>query len=268
MAQMKEFLVGTEIECIVNSNEFPHFKIGSYHRGSRNIGMTGWKSESDGSLSTYSSGFSNPMSCEQVMEAANSKNMFFKRIASFKKFFSKNGTKKFNEVLCINSSCGNHIHLSIKDFTFSKKMIPVMYDAIRDYFFDKIKTSTLLSQDTKDSILHHYFRSYAKKFSMRQLEGGDRRTEFNFSSERDGKGIEWRSLNLNKVKSWGEFDEMFRIIWDCIERIIELAKKHEHEIVYSKSENRIGKELNIPAPKLKRIFEAITHTPVKAGGGI
>ena len=43
-----------------------------------------------------------------------------------------------------------------------------------------------------------------------------RHTEFNYRSELDNKGFEWRSFNLMGVKTWEEFKILMGIGFECI----------------------------------------------------
>jgi hypothetical protein len=59
----------------------------------------------------------------------------------FKKFISKNGQYKLNEVLVFNNSTGTHVHFSIKDFRFQDKVYYMQFPKVRKYFLDRIKKS-------------------------------------------------------------------------------------------------------------------------------
>jgi len=59
----------------------------------------------------------------------------------------------------------------------------------------------------------------ASKLTKREysLNSYNRTKEFNAQSERNNQGFEWRSFNLNGVKNWDEFKEMFKIGFECLD---------------------------------------------------
>jgi hypothetical protein len=70
--------------------------------------------------------------------------------------------------------------------------------------------------------------------------------EFNFCSERDKRGLEWRSFNIRGIKTWAEFEEMFKIARETITFFLEIKKLEEskrlrvakEQIVHDMSEVR------------------------------
>ena len=102
-----------------------------------------------------------------------------------------------------------------------------VFQKTRDYFFKEIDKSKTLSDETKTNVKSQYFRGFSKKLDEQQFKSkSERSLEFNFRSEDNNKGIEWRSFNLHRVKTWEEFDEMFKIMWKCLEKLYNVSSKY------------------------------------------
>lgn len=225
---MINFKIGIEVECIINKDIMKNLKIGMYHRGAINPGLVGWKIERDGSLFKVND-FINCYEAEVVSNVIKTKTDYDKKVNAFKKFFSKNGRQELNQVLSFNRSCGNHVHFEIEGFKFSEKVYKKIFPMYREKLFDLLKASNIQS---KQEIIDHYDRDYAKKFTERDIKEYNRRCEFNFSSELEGKGLELRGINLKGIKTWLEFKEMFNIIYQSLEYFQDIATKYSVNIDY------------------------------------
>lgn len=234
--------IGVEIECVYNG-KIHSITAGAY-QGNRDAddmtekthipGMPGWESQRDGSLYTsYNlsrfatgqdkswSGWKAPI--EIISKVYTSKKKFVEGLLVFKKFMSKDGRYELNEVLEFNDSMGSHIHFSIDGFTFEKKTIFSIYPRVREYFFKKIKESNIKS---KAQILEHYGRYYSRQITKDTWKES-RYSEFNFESERQNRGLEWRSPNLLNITTWAEFFEFWAIAFDTCEFLGKCARKWE-----------------------------------------
>jgi hypothetical protein len=54
----------------------------------------------------------------------------------------------------------------------------------------------------------------------------DRHKEFNFDSEINLKGFEWRSPNMTGIKTWSEFEEYINILYGCVFFLCKKALKY------------------------------------------
>lgn len=177
-----------------------------------------WESASDGSLNGNGV-FDDEITREYRSILLKNKTDFFNSIKEFKKF-CKGDKLKLNEVIHFNQTCGCHIHIGFKDNRrFYKLASYEVLKKFRELFFKKVNESKNLSDITKKNIIKHYYRYYSRKLEKREYNKPNtpRRVEFNIQSEKNGKGLEWRSFNLNDVKSWDEFDTLFKICFECLE---------------------------------------------------
>lgn len=250
--------VGVEIECIYNKDKMPNLTIGHYRDPRPTRGLAGWKLSHDGSVhpNWIEEEYTKTGTVEFISSIAMGKKMFFNYLNDFKKFVSKNGEYELKEVMTFNNTCGCHVHFSIKNFTFQNKVWYMQFPKVRKFHFDKIKASEIKS---KNDIIIHYQRSFAKKFQRCHMDTRkERRVEFNFHSEDEGAGLELRGVNLRGITTWKEFDEMFEIIWDTLEYLYTQATKWNCNQFYVKTgkqvlsnvpllvqEGNIKKEINI-----------------------
>ena len=199
--------LGVEIECCFNSD------LIDLERGNKGS----WNIVSDGSLRN-SNKFDNENCLEFVSGIMRSKKTFIKALEEFKSFF---GGYPLDEVLDFNTSAGNHFHIGLnQNKKFHDKLSFEFFEELRELFFKSIKDSDKLSEETKEKILNQYFRDYAKqikKLTWEKREQQGRYNEFNTTSENEGRGIEWRSINLCGVNSWREFMAVFEIVYNCAE---------------------------------------------------
>lgn len=217
-----EIKIGIEIECVLNS-KIHHIEKGDYHEGYSIDGLPRWKAEGDSSLSSYDEfdGWENRV--EFISDVSYGKKQFIDSLRKFKKFFSKNGKYKLYEVLDFNASCGSHVHLSIDNFYFDRKVIFAVFPKARKYFFNKVRKSKI---ESKEDILKQYNRSYSREINEDNWKNRDRQTEFNFCSEHEGKGFEWRSINMLNIKTWKEFFEFWKIVYKSIEYLIKISTNY------------------------------------------
>jgi len=236
---------GIEIEAVLNRGEHPQLKIGEYHNGIKLNKY--WKTERDGSLHERRE-FNLNLCCEFVSIKLKGKRGFKVAIDNFIKTISKNNLLELKDVLVFNNSCGCHLHLGLDDNKAISKLIDfrILRD-VRKLFFKKI-TESDISEEIKDKIKNHYFRSYAKKLTPLSYirRRTPRHSEFNIVSESEGKGLEWRSFNLNGVESWKDFKTILNIGFDCL---YYLYKKRVCGYSLRKESLRINKS------ELKQIIE-------------
>lgn len=242
---MKNIITGMELECIVNTSKRSVIKE-RYGKLALNKGLVGWRVTSDSSVrSTHENvrwKSDTVNSFEFVSQKIAGKKQFQNVMNSFKKFISHDGKYELNEVVSFNSTCGAHVHISIKNFKFKDKTFYLNYPKVRKYFFEKVKASTVIS---KEHILNHYFRGYAKRFQKNYMKGNVRSSEFNFISESEGTGLEWRSVNLLNIKTWKEFDEMVMLVWDCLEYLYEQCTSWKTNLVITRTDEMIKKTLPV-----------------------
>ncbi len=206
---------GIEIECVVNRDKLSRVN-------SRRFIPKGWKWTSDGSLRSMGE-FNDYELVEFISDVSIGRGRFIKRLEDFKRFIiSRSGTTDLSKVLVFNRSCGNHFHIGLTD---NKKIgtfisFPLITKFRKD-FFNKLKKLNI-KEETKQSIINQYFRSYAQKSTKTNFLKY-RRTryyEFNRLSEDVGKGLEWRSFNLCGVDNWGDFMEVMLLGYDCFQKLV------------------------------------------------
>jgi len=185
-------------------------------------------SKSDGSLNVTAENykiFNEPYTTEIITKIFTDKKAFLKAIDKFIKRFSNNGKYELNEVFDFNKSCGCHIHISFdkkNNGYFSKNAHFTLLKDIREYYFNKVKNSDTKS---KDEILMHYYRGYAKKTTAKNMLDGVRYKEFNFCSDNEGTGLEMRGTNILNVKTWKEFKEQMTILFETAEYVESVFRK-------------------------------------------
>lgn len=208
--------IGLEIEAVYNS-QLLNLNVGSYHEGIQKGKY--WKLENDGSIKTYLNN-KNWASWSKTIECVSlkldTKEKVKEAIEEFYSIFSNNGKHELNNVLDFNSSVGFHIHLSIfkgkKEFKFRDFIDIQVFKRLRRRLFKELKTSTLKS---KNEIIKHYFRGFAKKTRFDENNNFrlrcDKYQEFNFYSEDCKKGFEWRSPNFLNISTWEEFNFLINL---------------------------------------------------------
>ena len=268
---------GVEIETII----YPKgtINVGDYHEGQKFTKY--WNCERDSSIFTnednessneydYSDNSEDALCCEFVSIKLNGimglKNALKDWETNLKKL---TGTDKLNKAIFFNSSCGCHVHIrEVSSKAFFKKMPIDNYLKVRKRFFKLIKASNI---DSKEDILEHYFRGYAKevlkpnskykdKYADNRnyslfYESGDRGQEFNINSERNLRGLEWRSLNMKDIDTWEEFNEYWDIVIDCLKYLIKLKEKYTINDTLNLS-TKVDKSLN------KGVYEKIDNLEI------
>lgn len=213
---MKNFKIGLEIESALNGN-FHNIRVGSAANK-----LKYWNTKYDGSLRN-SNKFPISNLVEFVSIPLKTEKTYYLALKQFKTYITKK-EKYLNNVIDFNSSCGCHVHFSFKDFNFADNVYYTIFIKIRKFFFDKIKLSNISS---KEEILKHYFRGYSKRFQKSHIQNPTKYREFNFYSERQGRGLEWRSPNMLNIKTWAEFDEFFKILYESIEFAYNICRKYQ-----------------------------------------
>ncbi|MBW1666986.1 MAG: amidoligase family protein [Deltaproteobacteria bacterium] len=220
---MSEMNIGIEIEAVLNKR-LNNIRKGSYHQGVPVKGLKGWTAEHDGSLDDYREYGEDSMCIEFVSPIFKSRQELFGGLRSFREFLSNRGKYELFQVLSFNKTCGSHVHFSIPGFSFTEKAIFEIYPKVRNQFISRIRASNI---QAKDDIIAHYRRQYAQELTKDLWRIRYRSVEFNLSSE-ESKGLEWRSLNLLNVKTWQEFLEFWKIVYDCLEYLFQMSRKYEH----------------------------------------
>ena len=218
--------VGIEIEAICNCNEIP-IERGGYHDGIPIEGAPLWRTESDSSIN-YAYGNHEFDSwgacCEFVTKTLRLKSSYMSAVKQFKDVFSKQGTLELDKVLVFNTSCGTHITMS-GNFMAIKVLPWSILKRLREKFHKEIRESSIGS---KDDILAHYYRSFARKSdNMFRNHTGNKNYEFNASKEHRGRGLEWRGVNMLGIRTWAEYDEFFKIIWRCVDYFAQSLNEYQ-----------------------------------------
>jgi len=216
-------VLGLEIEAVVNRNKLKDLRIEGYHSHSSYSYGDLWKIETDSSLHEDNE-FSNGAPMEFISKKLVGKRKFKKALDVFKIEICK--SIPLSKVLAFNSSCGAHVHFSVPG-KVSPRAHFRLFEKLRKSFLTKIKNSQVLPNKTKEEIKKQYFRSYSTKLNKIDfLRRSKRKCEFNFTSEESNKGMEWRSINLKGVKTWEELEEVYDIVYSCINKFSTLIQKY------------------------------------------
>jgi hypothetical protein len=218
--------LGIEIEAIMNS-ELLDFDIGMYHKGIEIPHLSGWKAERDGSINTdgEDSPFEEDDYVELISPIMKGRDGFRLEI---NKFIEQFNYVELNRIFFFNNSCGSHVHISInrKPRYFYDKVIKSAFIKTREYFISKIQSSNL-SFETKRLIINQYDRHYASQDWVdckRNDTLSFRNSEFNFLSEENGKGLEWRAPNMHGISTWDEFREFWDIVYSSVQFLVKNSK--------------------------------------------
>jgi len=221
---MENIGIGIEIECILDNFNFG-VERGDYHEGYSIDDLPNWKAERDSSIYSDDSDslkFEDNVCVEFVSPKFLSIYSFKKGLNDFYNKFSEGGAIELNEVLVFNRSCGSHLHFSIEDFSFNKKVVFKIFQKVRRKFKKLILNSDIKS---KERIVEHYKRNYSKEITENGFKW-DRDQEFNFNSENEGLGLEWRSLNMLGIKTWKEFFIFWEIVIKCLRYFYKIAQNY------------------------------------------
>ena len=229
--EIPKIKIGIELECVYNT-DYLEIDIGDYHRA---ISFTdNWRAERDGSL--YGRNHFDRGRCVEFTTEIIDIDDYKSVLEELKNSFDN---EDLNKVLVFNDSCGCHIHFSSPKKKYSKNIPSCVYPLTRKFFFNELENSLIIPQPTKEIIKKHYFRHYAQKYNKTHIECRNRYTEFNFYSERQGMGLEWRSFNVRGVNTWEELEEMFRIGTDTIKYISSVL----YNFIYEEKSNIKEKDL-------------------------
>jgi hypothetical protein len=226
--------VGLEIEGIINRNILT-FDIGSYHEGIPLLNY--WNTQRDSSVDMDGK-FREETVVELVSTILFSKLEFKKAINELKVIFKLN-THRLRNVIYFNESTGCHFHISLnKDINFFYRTShPMIFINTRKYFFKKL-VQLKIRQELKTQIINNYNRDYAQTYNEENLRNiNDRRREFNFCSELNEKGLEWRSFNLCGVRTWKELRSLLYLAYKTLEYLEIQSKRwkdYERDIIEQK----------------------------------
>lgn len=223
MVKNKVIKIGLELEGCYNE-DYVGFDVGDYHDGIKVSPY--FKAEHDGSLCSYNN-FSNSLTMELVSKIIKIDETDL-LVTDLRKLLNGNN-EELNKLVSFNDSCGCHIHFST-DKKFKPNIPFYFYVEMRDFFFNKLDKSGLRT-DLIKSIKKQYFRGYAKKLIK---DSNDRGMEFNFQSESNNYGLEWRSFNLCGVESWDEMRTVLNIATESIKVLVghlENFELFEEEII-------------------------------------
>ena len=244
--------IGVEIECIANLNNFNSDEIGEYHNGRRVEGLEGWRAEEDGSLNVCDDGedeycdLDSWGGVEFVSKQYRGYASLKDGLEKFKTYIKEIGGDYMSSTLNFNSTTGTHIHISLDDMRFCDRALYPAFLKTRDKFKKLIRESGIRS---KHEILNRYNRSYANRVLRSHRYSGEKYLEFNFDSERQGRGLEWRSPNMTGIQSWAEFDEFWGIVIDCLKSLTRYARN---------CTERVTEEIEIPSPSDFTSYETET----------
>lgn len=228
--------IGLEIEMCYNTNLI-NLNIGDYHNGIKKGKY--WKIEKDASVlnTCFYNWYAWAKPCECVSILCDTKKKVFEALKEFKDIFSQNGKYELNQVICFNSSTGSHIHFSTKknkkELQYTKFIEASVLKKARIRVLRDIKKSNISS---KREIIKRFFRNYAQKTNLNDKyynSSSCRRQEYNFYSEYESKGFEWRSPNLTNISTWSEFETLFKIYFKHVEFMQKKLLKNKENITLS-----------------------------------
>lgn len=200
--------IGLEIECIINRDKL-NFPIGDYHNGHK-LGKY-WESQRDGSLDGDDI-FKYEKTVELVSFPIKGKTEFKRAIQELKQILKIKKSGKLSEKVYFNNSCGCHIHVSFNKYKFIRSSHPMILVRTRKFFLKNLFKSNL-SKKLKDNIAKQYDRSFAKVYPVERMRNVGRESEFNYGSERNNKGMEWRSFNLCGVTNYKELRRLLNLAY-------------------------------------------------------
>lgn len=239
----KNLIVGCEIEGVYNIGEAKIYELlqnkKSYHAYKESPLLKGFRIESDGSINNLNTKFKRTCVSEIIATHVKGADAFIEKIKEFETFFKTCGEKEkeLNEVIEFNLSTGLHFHFSLPTQKHNNKKrfysicLENVYKKTRSLMMRKISNAITLNEQEKAYIKIHYFRRYAKKTNKADILSCyyEKYKEFNFRSEEEGKGIEWRSPNLLNITKWGQFNELLNIYVECIKEFCFLATQRQQQ---------------------------------------
>jgi hypothetical protein len=213
--------LGIEIECEFSKNvlekiEYNRIGVYDYHSDERaNVFKKFfWVVERDASLQTL-----------KYTHAAE----FVSRILTAKNFLD--AYDEFEKItqneFYINSSMGLHHHISFT--TLQKYDLNTFCALMRTEFFNLIRNSDI---KTKDNILKHYYRSYAKE--VKDIYAAQTRyVEFNRLTN---YRIEWRSVNAVGVDNVADLRKITNFVIKSVNYAIKNYKFDDVNKIYEEEE--------------------------------
>lgn len=219
-------LFGLEVECEYDSSKVS-IERGSYHAGMK-VGRY-WFSETDGSLSTTAKFGRNGRTVELVSVPFKLK-QFDKVMAELKEKIFQN--KPMAEVMNINNTCGNHIHVSAYTYHGGKKkgaQLLINHGSNRRKLKGITPRQLPLSMKAIETIREEvqqfmpaqararYFRHYAMKTTSKTYGNGSKYSEWNVINDTHA---EFRSFNLVGIDKWDDFIMAYRKTLECINKNI------------------------------------------------
>lgn len=154
----------------------------------------------------------------------------------------KSGTDNLKEVLSFNDSCGLHLHMGLNYSNDIGKAlsIQIINDFRKEFFKDLFNLD--IKPELKTAIKLHYFRSYSKKTTLKNFKSfsSDRYKELNRVSERQNKGLEWRSFNILNCDNWDDFQKVIMLGYDSLEKLI---KKRMNGYTTRKQNIKVKREI-------------------------
>lgn len=254
---MKKVLIGFEIETILNREIFPNsvIRTDNYPQKHKIKGLNGFVSEHDGSLSRTreDSIFYTALNdsvidgAEIISKPLKTKKAYLKAIENFIKFFSKDGQYELNEVMVFNKTCGLHFHFSIDNYRFYNLGNIDIFIKTRKRFYKLINKSKL-PEYVKKNVISQYNRHYAARLRATDsnFKHHGKYSEFNFSSEAHGNGLEWRSPNATYIQTWEQFREFMLIAYECLNHLYKQSarfKESENFLINSIQDNSVTREV-------------------------
>lgn len=254
--------IGIEVEGIVNMDKRP-LETGNYREGVYYGDY--WNCQPDSSLS-YSHIWKNEKPVELVSSILRSKMEFKKALKDLRKILGIRKSHKLKEVMYFNKSCGCHIHMSCKQYSFWRKAHPRIFIKTR-YFFKKNLLKLKLPDKLKKNILEHYNRGYSEVVPEDRIRERARGREFNLMSEQDGTGIEWRAFNLLGVTTWKQLRSLMKLAYRTLRYLETQSKNWQDEELSEVTNEDSGKkryqQIKISKPKLKTLTEKIKVSKTK-----
>ncbi|GAI81259.1 unnamed protein product, partial [marine sediment metagenome] len=147
-----------ECQCNENERDFPESEENTLSKI--------WIAKHDGSLS-HKEEFDFNRCFEFITPILKTKKEFLQALKDFKENVCLN--KPLKDVIAFNNSCGCHLHigLDIDNKKFYKLLDYSILIDMRNLFFKLLKGSRKLSNETKEKVKSHYFRSYSKRLQKR-----------------------------------------------------------------------------------------------------
>ena len=139
--------IGLEIESIVDRARLT-MEVGDYHHGIPISGLllNSWKAEHDGSLYPTRDVFPNQTGIEFVSNIYPSQKEAMAGLKQFKRIVCTIGkSKKLNELMYFNTSCGAHIHFELEKYKFWDYASKTIFEKTTKQFFELLEKNKYIS---------------------------------------------------------------------------------------------------------------------------